>query len=404
MLAPAASAPLDRGAGGPPLQTMPTLSESARLLRDYIAIPSVNPMGRKDVDARLCGETRYAERVREGLSRLGVDSVLVGQGDRKSVVGQALASSPRAETLMVASHLDTVPIDSMTIDPFDPVVERGRMYGRGSCDTKAGLAALMVALERVLSRGTLRRNVIVVGEADEEKDSVGVGDVLEHLAGRRADFAVVTEPTEMKLVVAHKGTAIVRAEARGQACHSSGPEHGRNAIVAMARAIDSLGHLESRFRQRVHPLLGRATLSVGLIGGGQSPNIVPDRCWVVTDRRTLPGETEEGIADEIREQWQRDRIEGVELVEVRLGKQPLSIDPASPAALRCLDVLQRCGCAAEVDTVAFATDAGLFAAQGIPSLVLGPGSIRQAHTDREWVPLDQVDIMASVYERLLEDA
>src|SRR5690606_8096832 len=122
------------------------------------------------------------------LKRLGVDSVLIGRDKRRSVVGQARPARSSVETLLVASHLDTVPVDNMVIDPFDPVVKEGRLYGRGSCDTKAGMAALLAALERVLARGTLARQLVVVGEADEETgDSIGVGDVLAHIEGSRVD-------------------------------------------------------------------------------------------------------------------------------------------------------------------------------------------------------------------------
>ena len=160
-----------------------TLSADARHLQDYVAIPSVNPMGRDDLPADMTGERRYAEHLREQLRALGLDAELAGEGERQSVIAEA--HSPGAsETLLVASHLDTVPVDGMEIPPFEPRVEGDRLFGRGSCDTKAGMASLVAALERVLSRGRLRRNVIVVGEADEEFGSLGVADVLDAPAVR----------------------------------------------------------------------------------------------------------------------------------------------------------------------------------------------------------------------------
>ena len=205
-------------------------SPAVRYLRDYVAIPSVNPMGRSDIDSALIGEERYARCVQHQLGKLGVDSVIVGEGIRRSVVAEVRRATA-LETLLVASHLDTVPVDHMSIDPFDPSVRDNRLLGRGSCDTKAGMAALMAALERVLARGSLARNLVLVGEADEESSgSVGVADVLAHLSGSRIDWAIATEPTELRLVNAHKGTAVVRVEAKGHACHSSDPSRGRNAI------------------------------------------------------------------------------------------------------------------------------------------------------------------------------
>src|SRR5688572_20136297 len=181
-----------------------SLSAAVRHLRDYVAIPSVNPMGRTDIDARWIHEERYAEHVHQQLSRLRIDNVLIGKGQRRSVVGQVRATRD-AETVMVASHLDTVPVDNMSIDPFDPVLDGGRLYGRGSCDTKAGMAALLAALERVLARGSLARNLVIVGQADEETgDSIGVSDVLAHLEGSKLDWSIATEPTELRIVNAHK--------------------------------------------------------------------------------------------------------------------------------------------------------------------------------------------------------
>jgi acetylornithine deacetylase/succinyl-diaminopimelate desuccinylase-like protein len=379
-------------------------SAAVRHLRDYVAIPSVNPMGRTDIDPAWLGEQRYAEFVHQQLQKLRIDSVLVGAGTRRSVVGEVRASRA-AETLLVASHLDTVPVDRMSIDPFDPRVSDGRLQGRGSCDTKAGMAALMAALERVLERGSLARNLVLVGEADEESSgSVGVSDVLAHLAGTRIDWAIATEPTELRVVNAHKGTAFLRVEAQGRACHSSEPGRGRNAIVALARAIGVLEELSLDLARRPHAGLGAATLSVGLVGGGQAPNIVPDRAWLVMDRRTLPGDTGESLRAEIDGAFARAGLVDVKVSEVRMGKQPLYTAPTQAAAQACFRALERCGCNPDPRSVAFGTDAGLFAREGIPSLVLGPGSITQAHTEAEYVEIDQLERMVAVFEQLLEGA
>ena len=373
-------------------------------LRDFVAIPSINPIGRTDIDARWVGEERYAECVRQVLKRLGVDAVLVGKGSRRSVVGEARAGRD-AETLLVASHLDTVPVDNMSIDPFDPVIEDQRLFGRGSCDTKAGMAALLAALERVLARGTLARNLVIVGEADEETgDSIGVSDVLAHLEGSRIDWAIATEPTELRIVNAHKGTALARLEAHGRACHSSDPTQGRNAIVGLARAVLALEGLGAELTNHVHAGLGHATLSVGLIGGGHAPNIVPDRAWLALDRRTLPGDTRQSITREIEGALARAGVTDVVVADVKMGKEPLYLEPEQRAFRACARALEQVGCGVAPSSVAFGTDAGLFLRAGIPSLVLGPGSIARAHTEAEYVELDQLERMVGVYEQLLEGA
>jgi acetylornithine deacetylase len=292
----------------------------------------------------------------------------------------------------------------MIIDPFDPKVEGGRVYGRGSCDTKAGLAALLAALERVLQRGSLRRNVVVVGEADEEFTSIGVDDVLKHLASRRVDWAIATEPTELGLVTQHKGIAAVRLEARGRACHSSDPTQGRNAIVALSRAVAALDDLSRHLAQKTHPVLGSATLSVGLIGGGQAPNIVPDHAWVVVDRRLLPGETVDGVRAEFGEALARAGVSDVSVTEIKLGKGTLSAPGDHPGVQACQRALAAIGADPAPRSVAFATDGGPFSEQGITTVVLGPGSIDRAHTRDEYVELDQLERMVRVYELLLEGA
>jgi len=380
-----------------------TTSRSLQLLRDYVAIPSVNPMGRNDLAPEIVGETRLAERVRADLRRLGVDAELVGQGARRSVVAEIRARDASAETVLVASHLDTVPVDGMEIPPFDPILHAGRLSGRGSCDTKAGMAALVAALERVLARGVLRRHLIVVGEADEELSSVGVRDVLASLGGRRPDWVLATEPTELRVVHRHKGVVHAHLVASGRACHASEPEGGVNAIVALARATIALDALAARLRERGDPSLGPPTLSVGRVLGGQAPNIVPDRAELVADRRILPDETVADVEREIVDALAAAGVaDSVRLVDCRLEKPPLGTPVGHAAVRACTDVLRTLHLPAETGGVAFGTDAGVFEAEaGVPGVVMGPGSIRLAHTARESVEVDQVESMTEFFGALL---
>lgn len=381
---------------------MPDLSSSIRHLRDLVSIPSVNPMGRDDLPAEIVGEQAVAEHLVEALGRLGMDAELVGRGGRTSVIAEASVDA-RADTLLVASHIDTVPVDGMEIDPFDPVIEGDRLYGRGSCDTKAGMAALLEALERVLAKGTLRRNLIVVGEADEELGSIGVADVLEHLGTRRPDWVLATEPTDLRIINAHKGVVHARVCARGRACHSSDPLAGSNAIVTLASAILALEDGAGRLAEKPHSQLGAATLSIGVIRGGQAPNVVPDRAEIWVDRRTLPDET----VDSVRALLERDLLDAgladaVFIESCTEEKPPLETAPDSIAVRSAARALDAVGLPDACDHVAFGTDAGVFGRAGIPGIVLGPGSIALAHTARESVPIGEVETMVRIYERLLE--
>ena len=371
-------------------------------LRDYVAIPSVNPMRRTDIPPEIACERRYAEHMREQLRHLGLDAELVGDPERPSVIAEARPQGA-THTLLVASHLDTVPVDGMEIKPFDPRLEGGRLYGRGSCDTKAGMAALIDALEVALHQDSLRCNLIVVGEADEELGSAGAQAVLHHLESRPPDWMIATEPTDLRVVTHHKGIALAGLVARGVACHSSNPALGRNAIVALSHAVVALEKLASEISERRDPVLGRPTLSIGVVGGGHSPNIVPDHAWLTLDRRLLPEEDPESVRAEIESCLQKHGLEDVEVDWCSLEKPALATDAESLAVRACQRALVEEPLPSDAAAVAFGTDAGLFAQSGIPSVVMGPGSIEQAHTSREWVDVAQVETMARLFRRMLED-
>ena len=379
------------------------LSRSIRHLRDFVAIPSVNPMGTDAVPAEFVGERRYAEHVAERLRRIGLDTALVGTGDRISVVAEARGRDA-TETVLIASHLDTVPVEAMEIDPFDPRIEAGRLYGRGSCDTKSGMASALAAIESLTERGGLRRNVILVGEADEEAKSIGVDDVLAHLGTRKPDWALATEPTGLGLVTHHKGVGRADLRATGIACHSSDPGLGRNAIVDISRAVLALEHLGARLAEKSDPLLGPGTLSVGLIGGGQAANIVPPDAWLHLDRRLLPGEDLVTMRAEIEEALARADVDNVRITNLSVEKPALGTAADSASVRACSKALAAIGRDASPGIAAFGTDAGLFSARGIDSVVFGPGQIAQAHTAAEFVEVAQVEAATKFFEHLLGSA
>lgn len=376
-------------------------SAAVQLLRDFIAIPSVNPMDRSDIPKSVAGETRYAQAVHAELVALGLDASLIGKGNRKSVIAEASVRGA-TDTVLIASHLDTVPVDGMVIDPFDPQIEGDHLLGRGSCDTKGGMASLLVALRGALERGTLRRNVIVVGEADEELGSLGIEDVLAALGTRRPDWVLATEPTELRIVHQHKGIALARIVADGVACHGSDPSAGRNAIGLLARAILAFETLADELGARVHPGLGSPTLSPGVAGGGHAPNIVPDHAWLILDRRMIPGETVDSVRAELEGALEAAGLGDVRVDWCRSEKGPLGTPADHPCIRSCSGALEGIGHPAELGSVAFGTDAGALASHGLPGVVMGPGSIERAHTSREYVEINQVDAMTAFFTQLLE--
>lgn len=377
-----------------------SLSASIRHLRDYIAIPSVNPMGRTDIPQSLVGEQRYADHLLHQLKKMGLDAMCVGDKERPSVI--AHASVPGAkETILIASHLDTVPVDNMQIDPFDPQMESGRIYGRGACDTKAGMAALVAALEPLLINGTLTCNLILVGESDEELASTGVTEVLAHLGDKKPDWAIATEPTGLQVITQHKGVALAKLRADGRSAHSSRPHEGENAIIALAHAAIALQELGVQLARHPHPELGPGTCSVGLIQGGLAANIVPNEAQLTLDRRLLPGEDATSFRSELELTLHENNIAGVQVIECRVEKPTLQTANDHACVKRCLHELTEANLPNEPGAAAFGTDAGVLAQHGIPSVVWGPGSIAQAHTEREFVDQDQVEAMTSLFAGLL---
>ncbi len=357
-------------------------------------------MRRTDQDPAIVGERRYAEHLREQLRRLGLDAELVGDPARPSVVAHATVADA-GDTLLIASHLDTVPVDGMEIPPFDPRVADGRVFGRGSCDTKSGMAALIAALERVLAQGTLRRNLIVVGEADEELGSSGVKDVIAHLGAQQPDWVIATEPTELRVVTRHKGIVHARLRASGLACHSSEPGRGRSAVLALCRTVLALEELAAELARRADSQLGSATLSVGQIAGGTATNIVPDDAWLLLDRRCLPGEDETTVLAELEGMLAKHALDDVRVEWCSLEKAALATPDEDPSVRSVQAALRVAALDPTPGSVGFGTDAGVFGAHGIPGVVFGPGSIAQAHTSKEWVAIDQVEAASAIFERLL---
>ena len=375
---------------------------AARLLAQLVACPSVNPT-RAVPSGPPYGEGAMARLLTALVSPLAAEvrTVEISPG-RFNFLAHIDGASPR--TLLLEAHADTVPVDGMTIPPFEPTVRDGRLYGRGSCDNKASLAAMLLALRAVCEGGKRPpATVWLAATADEELGSTGAHRLMAD--GFRADAAVVGEPTGLAVVHAHKGAYRFRVVTHGRAAHSSDPSRGTSAIAQMTRVVEALeGPVAARLRQRNHPLLGPPTISVGTIRGGSQVNIVPARCEIEVDRRTLPGENRDEIARPVVEQLNllRQADPRFEYDYEEMEWYPaFEADPhgplASHTAAACRAVLGE----ARIEVVPWAANAGIFYEAGIPSVLFGPGSIRQAHTADEWVDLAQVALAARVYAEII---
>jgi acetylornithine deacetylase len=356
------------------------LSPLRELLADLVRIDSVNP----DLIEGAAGEEEIARFVCAWLEGAGLDVDLeeVAPG-RLNAVGFARGSGG-GRTLLLNAHMDTVGVAGME-SPFDPVVEDGRMHGRGSYDMKAGLAAIMVAGAEAAQAG-LRGDVIVTAVCDEEVASIGAARVAERY---QADAAIVSEPTEMRLVLTHKGFVGWEIEVRGRAAHGSRPDLGVDAIARMGHVLVGIESLDARLRaDPTNPLLGSGSLHASVIEGGQEYSSYPERCLLKGERRTIPGESREHVEGELRELL--GDIDGE--VRVVVARQPFETPADAPIA----ELVARHANGPEVVGAPFWADSALLSSAGIPTVVFGPSG-EGAHAVEEWVELESAQRCAEIY-------
>ncbi|MGE3315979.1 MAG: M20 family metallopeptidase [Planctomycetaceae bacterium] len=384
--------------------------EAASILRELIAIPSVNPMGRP-ADGPEFFEGRTTAYLRQFFTALNVEwqEIEVVPG-RSNVIARYDAPNS-GQTVLLDAHQDTVPVDGMTIEPFHPVVRDGKMYGRGACDVKGGMAAMLAAFARIVrERPSTSCSVVMSCTCDEESTVLGVSDLVKlwtdperssSLLPGPPDVAIVAEPTDLDVVVAHRGATRWKIRTKGRACHSSRPSDGINAIYRMARVVTCLEEFAEKLPTMVpaHPLCGPATLSVGLIQGGISVNTVPDECTIEIDRRVIPGEEGRDVIADVAE-FLRPRLEfEPEMLPPWITAAALSDAVNGDLADRLLKQVNAVAGTHRKVGVMYGTHASRISAAGVPSVVFGPGSIAQAHTKDEWISLAELEQASEVYFR-----
>ena len=353
------------------------------LLERLVSIESVNPT----LVAGGPGEAEVARFAASWLEERGVEVELdeLAPG-RANVVGRVRGAGG-GRTLLLNGHLDTVGLGGADAG-ISARLDDGRLYGRGAYDMKASVAAMMDVAARAAAGRRLAGDLVLTLVADEEALSVGT----ERVAGSiRADAAIVAEPTDLRLAVAHRGFVWLEVETRGLAAHGSRYDLGEDAIVGMGPVLVGLERLDAELAGRPsHPLLGRASVHASLIEGGTELSTYPDRCVVKVERRTLPGETVEAVEAELR-----GLARGASVASF-FSREPLETPRDSPV----VELVSRCaervlGAAPEVVGVPFWTDAALLAAAGIPTVVFGPRG-EGAHADVEWVDPESVEQLAEI--------
>ena len=370
------------------------------LLSRLVACPSVNPQNAASFATPL-GEAGMVmlleELLREWGARVEIQEV---HPSRHNLLATFIGKDP-TRAILLDAHTDTVSVDGMIIAPFEPTVRGGKLYGRGSCDTKGPMTAMLMGLRRVLDRDGKPPVTIYFGATcNEESGATGASALAELLTGDgfspRPEFALVAEPTDLAIVHTHKGAIRLDITTHGVAAHSSTPDRGVNAIYKMLPVIQRLEReVLPALGSIKHPQLGSPTLSVGVITGGSQVNIVPEWCRIQVDRRLVPGE----VRDEVIQQ-----LAGDETFVVTEYYPALEQAVDSRVSLQIASVCQRTLGRAQFLAAPYATNAGYYQAVGIPSLVLGPGSLSQAHTKDEFIELSQlergVDLFAEIIRSL----
>lgn len=373
------------------------MSSVVQLLRDLIALPSVNPAFTTP-DHPLTGEHRVAEFLLAKARQAGLEAKLCPVLPRRSnlLVRLRPVGKVRARVVL-APHFDTVTVTDER--QLRPRLQQGRIYGRGACDTKGSVTAMFTAVLRLAKAGRRPQHteILFAGLVDEENGQSGSRTLARQ--GLKADLAIVGEPTCLQVITAHKGDLWLRVETRGRAAHSSQPELGENAIEAMAEVVRLLqGPYAKGLKRRKHPLLGCATVNVGMISGGKQPNIVPDACEIRVDRRTLPGELDRRIIADIGRMLKRGGC-AVRITDWKgAPSRALDTDPS----LSLVRSLMKIAGQRRPAGVNYFSDAGVLGQAGIPSVVFGPGDIAQAHTVDEWIAVEQLNQGTDLLTRFLE--
>jgi len=353
------------------------------LTSDLVRIDSRNPALSSDGP----GEGACALALRQWLDAAGFRTdVFEGTPGRPSVVARIGGGAGRS--LMLNGHLDTVQTDGMTHAPFEPLRRDGRLWGRGACDMKGGVAAMCVAAARAHAAGLAQGEIIITAVADEEWGSIGTREVIQR--GVRADAVVVTEPTELVVAPAHKGFAWFTITVHGRAAHGSQYTVGIDAIRHAGHVLAELDRLDQEILPaNTHLLLGRGSVHASFIEGGLGMSTYPDKCVIRLERRTLPGVSLPMITQQLQ-----DALDSV-AARVPQFRAELTFDNARPpsdlpvdAALvrELVAATAASGTPARVDGVTYWSDAALFNEAGMPTVCYGPGSIALAHGAEEWVP------------------
>ena len=375
------------------------------VLQDLIRIPSVNP----DLVSGAEGETQIAGYIADKLRGWGLAVQVQETAERRPNVIATLKGSGGGRTLLFTGHMDTVGVEGMA-EPYSGKVRDGRVYGRGAIDMKGSLAATMAATKGLIDGGpTLRGNVIFTYVTDEEYASVGTTAIADDIRqGRlpRPDGAVNTEATGLRVGVGHKGFVWLEVVTEGKAAHGSRPDLGVDAITHMGKVLVELGRLQERLTTGDrHPLLGVGSVHASLVDGGREMSSYPDHCTLKLERRTVPPETADGVADELKQIVFRLSTEDPTFrarSRVTLVRNPWQADPRSEIVRTTAAAIEAVtGEPAETMTTTGWLDSALLGEAGIPTVICGPCG-EGLHAAVESIDVASLGTCAEVYAEIIQ--
>jgi acetylornithine deacetylase len=364
-----------------------------QVLSRLVGIDSRNPNLSPDGP----GEEEIGFYLAELLADLGLQVFTYELAPKRVNVVGILPGNGSGRSLMLNGHMDTVGVSEMK-DPFSGAVREGRLYGRGSQDMKGSLAAMLGAVKALVDSDIrLEGDLLFAAVADEEDQSLGTMDLIKH---HTADAAVVTEPTNLELVLAHRGLIWYEVETLGKAAHGSRYKEGIDAITHMGRFLAKLDLLAQELPERKpHPLAGPPSLHAALIQGGTDSCTYAARCKVNIDRRTIPGESEEQVTRELQQIIEElSKLDPSFQAEVRplVKRAPLETNPETEIARVLSQAFRKqAGEAPILSGAGYWSDASLLAEAGMEAVLLGPEG-KGLHSSEEWVDLESVYTLSRV--------
>lgn len=369
-----------------------------QLTQELIRVPSYSS------DAKSL--SHIAQIISEEMKRMNFSVELIeAEKGLPNVVGTFRGSSS-APCLLFNGHTDVVPAQSggdWIVDPFSAEIKEGRIYGRGACDMKGGLAAMLTAPKIAFSLfPEYKGNLILSATVDEEIGGFkGLKYVVEQ--GIKADMGIVCEPSDLKIVNVCKGLLQLRLRTKGRSAHGGVPEQGINAISKMSKILRKVE--DYGFEQVPHEVLGKPTVNIGRISGGQKPNVVPDSCEAEIDIRYLPGKNHLQIIDDLEELIAELRKKDPQInteTEIIRYRSSLEIDKDSPVIKTIMEVGKGIlGKSPEFRGMITPGDSEYLVNAGIPSVIFGPGDEHLAHSANEWIAINDILIAAEIYAAFL---